>query len=1387
MKKGCFSRTVCLIFSSAIIFSVFLLNQSGDVLISNASAGSTWIQTTQGDFLSGTLDNVTVTPEGNVTLTLPVTWGNLTSVAFDCGLGTMRYKIINWTENLPPGCNINFQLRTANIQADLSPKDFVGPDGTNSTYYESSAGEIINGIHDGERWIQYRANLTGTGAETPTLEHVRIYYNFMPSPPTLFVPLNDSWIPESTPFFNWTFTDIDGTQQGFQVVIDDDPGFGSIDYDSGMQMQPDSNWQFPMGTGYTEIPDGLWYWKVQVMDNDGDFSGYSDPNVMKIDNITPESSITDPTNGSQVNILTSISGDALDSGGSGLAFVNISIRRNTDLQYWDGTTWTAFEVWLSTTGTSTWTRTTNLPPWETGKNYTIRSRATDFAGGHEIIDKETLFFFDTDSPFSIITSPVDGSYTNALTSISGTASDIGGSFVSLVEINIRRNSDNHYWNGTNWSSVEVWFTAQGTSTWAFDSNLPVWINDEIYIIRSKATDTATNSENPGFGNVVTFDFLAPDAPFPVNPIPGDWTNMNLFDIDWDHPQDTSGAVDGAYLRFDSPPTSDTDGTWYNEKPITNITVPSEGEHTLYIWLIDNVGNINYLNHTVFYLKFDSSISAPLNVTATPSDWSKSNSFNLNWDEPVDDAGFKGAYYKLGSPPVNDTDGTWTTARPILGISVPGEGSHTIYVWLVDNAGNVDHLSYGTTTLNYDSSDPDSPVNLETIPDIWKNSDSFGISWTNPTDASGIAGAYYKLDTPPLDNIDGALVTGNNISSITDIATGDEGPHILYLWLVDNAGNIDFQNYKTTSLKYDSTIDPPENLEVVPSSWHNINSFDIVWTNPDELSGITEAYYRLNSPPTSNFDGVKVAGDNIQLISGLTVPHQGKHTLYLWLVDSAQNIDFSKNTSAMIYYETTDPGIPLNVTVTPGWSTDNEFSIDWDYPQEVGTSGFKIGAWYKLDEAPTAFGDGIWIGEKPFLLTSNELGATPLYIWIVDGANNSNHNDHVQAYLKWDDRIPFLEILSPMNNEWFSQRDIVITWDASDLHSPISHYEIKVDSGPYKYLDPATSHTLTNLSNGRHKLNLRAYDSAGNFNETSIFIYVDTIPPNLHINTPSENQVIKEDSVTVAWGGTDPSSGMHHYEVRLDNGSSIEKGLAKNHTFSNLTFGTHTIYVRAYDNVLNFIERNVTVNITIYVVPDTDGDGLNDTVDPDDDNDGLPDSWEEEYGLDRLDPQDAELDSDSDGLNNTKEFEMGTEPNNADTDGDGHDDGDDYYPLDPKRWKMETEEDILPLLIILVIVIILVIALLILMYRRRSDGLEGLEGTDYEDMEKEEEEDVKVSDEPSSDEEDLGVEVDHSEEDSEKESKDEPDEESEEDEEEPIDDNDGKSEEESEDKDKTDEK
>ncbi len=67
--------------------------------------------------------------------------------------------------------------------------------------------------------------------------------------------------------------------------------------------------------------------------------------------------------------------------------------------------------------------------------------------------------------------------------------------------------------------------------------------------------------------------------------------------------------------------------------------------------------------------------------------------------------------------------------------------------------------------------------------------------------------------------------------------------------------------------------------------------------------------------------------------------------------------------------------------------------------------------------------------------------------------------------------------------------------------------------------------------------------------------------------------------------------------------------------------------------------------------DNDNDGIGDNADSDDDNDGMPDSWELLYGFDPL-LDDANLDSDGDNLTNGQEYQLGSLPNDADSDDNG---------------------------------------------------------------------------------------------------------------------------------------
>jgi hypothetical protein len=143
---------------------------------------------------------------------------------------------------------------------------------------------------------------------------------------------------------------------------------------------------------------------------------------------------------------------------------------------------------------------------------------------------------------------------------------------------------------------------------------------------------------------------------------------------------------------------------------------------------------------------------------------------------------------------------------------------------------------GDRTTRYDTA-IGPPAHLTSIPAVWSQNDLFAVTWTNPSDLSGIVGAYHKLDSAPTGPEDGIWWPGVGRDRIDKLEVGSEGSHTLYLWLRDAAGNngFDFGNWRTVSLLYDPTA--PTDVSIAAPASAARTSFVVSWSANTAASGL----------------------------------------------------------------------------------------------------------------------------------------------------------------------------------------------------------------------------------------------------------------------------------------------------------------------------------------------------------------------------------------------------------------------------------------------------------------------------------------------------------------------------------------------------------------------
>lgn len=395
-------------------------------------------------------------------------------------------------------------------------------------------------------------------------------------------------------------------------------------------------------------------------------------NGADIDLTDPISTISVPNNsGNNSTVITntwdgSIAGTSSDAT-SGVESVILSIRREADGLYWDGTTWVSGSestVRFAASGNSSWTYLLTDPTEDT---YTITSHAIDYAGNIENSYSITIILDKTipEVDLSINPSTPDGSDGWYLTrpTITLTATDLNN--IAAIEYQ--------------------WDSQAGTWTNYLAPFMPE--SEGAHVLYYRGLDMANNYSEVGVKNIKWDQTGLVDGPLNLqvspNPTSGDKSKVK-----WDYAKDGVGIShyeiqwklnDLVYTR--------TVGSDIKEYEIDQLI---EGNWNILVRAYDGAGHTKEASTTlVVDRRAPAAPTLTLNGTAV-------GSASLSWSSVVDAAGYTLWYGTESGNYIYGANLGNTTSYTVNGL---GAGNYYFIVRSTDSAGNSSSNSNEVNTGN----------------------------------------------------------------------------------------------------------------------------------------------------------------------------------------------------------------------------------------------------------------------------------------------------------------------------------------------------------------------------------------------------------------------------------------------------------------------------------------------------------------------------------------------------------------------------------------------------------------------------------------------------------------------------------------------------------------
>ena len=446
--------------------------------------------------------------------------------------------------------------------------------------------------------------------------------------------------------------------------------------------------------------------------------------------------------------------------------------------------------------------------------------------------------------------------------------------------------------------------------------------------------------------------------------------------------------------------------------------------------------------------------------------------------------------------------------------------------------------------------------------------------------------YYRIGKVYLGNIS---VGDFALGSLTWDTSGTSGNHKIIIKVDDEDAIKESNEENNYAEKGIFIYSPPSSPQKLIAIGRN-NSIHLMWEKPYFNGGVEITSYNIYR---GEEEGQEIlittldANASSYVDYNITLLH--RYYYYVTALNSIGESEKSEEVFAMA--ENIPPIIRIKYPIQGFVTKDESINIIWEgIDKESGINHYEI-KWDYIQ----------WIDVEMrtnFTIHLSE-GLHKISVKAIDNAGNWNVST---ISITVDRTPPFLEIISPANDSFVNSTSVKLVLNISDSLSGIASCQVQIDNETWMNI----SHNISTLHllPGEHIISVKLSDKAGNQITKKLHLIVDTSPPHIISNSPSEVN-IKYNPLIINWSAYD-NYGIDHFEIKINNGSWLNVGKENTYTLDNPSEGIYTVAIKAVDLAGNY----EIVEKAIKCIYDSDWDSIPDSQDAFPMN---PDEWKDSDG------------------------------------------------------------------------------------------------------------------------------------------------------------------------------